>query len=273
MKLTTVLIYKFNKILNMFFKVSILDTEETIELLLNNEFSISRYGDGELNLMMGGDIHFQPFNKKLAMRLKDILLNYDENSSLKIGVPLAINTTIGYNDSAKKFWEMNMNTGRMHWLFYCGIRKRFLNASFTRCYIDYKEKEKSLVWLKKIKKIWSNKKVLIVEGENSKLGYDNDLFDNTILIKRIITKSCDAWSVYEKILKTTLDIASDYDMILVSLGPTATILASDVSRKGYRILDIGHVNLEYNEFLKIKMEKKIVNNNIDFDSQIIYRIL
>lgn len=270
MKPTTYLVYIFNTLLNKFFKVNILDNDESIDLLLKNEFSVSRYGDGELNLMMGGNIHFQPFSKELAIRLKDILLNYDDNSSLKIGVPLAINSTTGYKDSAKEFWKMNMRTGRMHWLFYCGIRKRFLNASFTRCYLDYEEKEKSLIWFEKIKKLWFNKKVLVVEGETSKLGFNNDLFDDTILVKRIITKSYDAWSVYKRILKTTLTIANDFDIILVSLGPTATILASDVSKKGYRVLDIGHVNLEYQEFLKVNNKGKKINDEFDF--QIIYRI-
>lgn len=271
MGLTTILVYKFNRLLNVFFKLDILNTEESIDLLLNNDFSISRYGDGELNIMMGGDIHFQPFNKELATRLKEVLTKYDDKTALKIGVPLAINTSLGYNDTAKEFWKMNMDTGRMHWFHYCGIKKKFLNASLTRCYIDYEEKDKSLKWFEKIKKLWSNKKILIVEGVTSKLGLDNNLFDNTISVERIITKSFDAWSVYEKIIKATLDVASNYDLILVSLGPTATILAADVAEKGYRILDIGHINLEYNQFLKTKMEKKI-NGDIKYEDQIINKI-
>lgn len=87
----------------MFFKVNILDIEASTDLLLNNNLSISRYGDGELNIMNGGNIHFQPFNRDLAVRLKDILSSCDDKSTLRIGVPLAINTTLGYNKRAKEF--------------------------------------------------------------------------------------------------------------------------------------------------------------------------
>ena len=271
MKFTTILVYKFNKLLNLFLKVNILDTEESIDLLLNNNFSISRYGDGELNIMMGGEIHFQPFNKELAIRLKEILTKYDDKSLLKIGVPLAINNTLGYHKIAKEFWKMNMNTGRMYWFYFCGTRKIFVNASLTRCYIDYEEKEKSLTWFTKIKILWADKKVLVVEGDSAKLGFNNNLFANTISVSRIVTKSFDAWSVYEEILKATLEVARDYDLILVSLGPTATVLATDVSQKGYRILDIGHINLEYNKFLQNQFlhEKK---HDINYEFQIIKRI-
>lgn len=272
MKMKTLMVYQFNRLLNVLFRVKILNTEESIDLLLNNEFSISRYGDGELSIMMGGDIHFQPFNNKLAERLKEVLTKYDDKSNLKIGVPLAINTTIGYNEVAKRFWKMNMSTGRMHWFFYCGIKKTFINASLTRCYLDYMEKEKSIEWFKKIQKLWYNKRVLVVEGETTKLGVNNNLFENTILIRRIVTKSIDAWSNYERILNVTLENASNYDLILVSLGPTATILASDVAKKGYRILDIGHINLEYNEFLKAKIQENDINNDSSFKSQIICEI-
>lgn len=141
---------------------------------------------------------------------------------------------------------MNMNTRRMHWFFYCGFRKSFLNASLTRFYIAYEEKNESVKWFAKIKRLWMDKKVLVVEGDSSKLGFNSSLFHNTTSVNRIITKSFDAWSVYEKILKETLKESPNYDLILVSLGPTATVLAADVAQKGYRILDIGDINLEYN---------------------------
>lgn len=271
MKLTTLLVYRFNRLLNIFFKVNILSTEKSIDLLLDNEFSLSRYGDGELNIMMGGSIHFQPFNKELSNRLREVLIGYDDKSSLKIGVPLAINSTKGYNQFATEFWEMNMNTGRMHWLWFCGIRKKFLNASLTRCYIDYEAKNKSIVWFEKLKKLWIDKNILIIEGEGTKLGFENDLFVNTNSLKRIITKSNDAWSVYKKILDATLKIANNFDLILVSLGPTATVLAADIAKKGYRIVDIGHINLEYNQFSHNNNYKE-KGEEINYEEQIINRI-
>ena len=39
-------------------------------------------------------------------------------------------------------------------------------------------------------------------------------------------------------------------MILIALGPTATVLAYDLAKAGYWALDIGHLDLEYEWFLK-----------------------
>ena len=56
-----------------------------------------------------------------------------------------------------------------------------------------------------------------------------------------------------------------YDqMILIALGPTATILAYDLAKEGYQAVDIGHMDIEYEWYLrkadrKIDIENKAVN--------------
>ena len=59
MKISTHIVYIFNRLLNKLFKLKILDTDASIDVLNNSNLSLARYGDGELNIMMGGDIHFQ----------------------------------------------------------------------------------------------------------------------------------------------------------------------------------------------------------------------
>ena len=39
-------------------------------------------------------------------------------------------------------------------------------------------------------------------------------------------------------------------LILIALGPTATILAYDLYKLGYRAIDIGHIDIEYEWFLR-----------------------
>ena len=118
---------------------------------------------------------------------------------LEIGVPLAINTVEGYRKEVQDFWNMNMDTGRMHWVRFCGRKRTFLNASLTRCYIDYEEKSKSKIWFKRLTNLWEGKRILIVEGDTSRLGVDNSLFSNTREIGRIICPSKNAWSAYDSI--------------------------------------------------------------------------
>ena len=53
-------------------------------------------------------------------------------------------------------------------------------------------------------------------------------------------------------------------LILIALGPTATILAYDLYKLGYLAIDIGHIDIEYEWFLrkantKIPIKNKYVN--------------
>ena len=45
-------------------------------------------------------------------------------------------------------------------------------------------------------------------------------------------------------------------LILIALGPTATVLAYDLSKFGYWAIDIGHVDMEY-LWMKHKVKEKI----------------
>ena len=82
-------------------------------------------------------------------------------------------------------------------------------------------------------------------------------------IKRIICPTLNAFKVYNKIITEIISIQKKY-LILISLGPTATILAYDLHRLGYQAIDVGHMDIEYEWFLRnvsarIKIENKYVN--------------
>lgn len=94
MRLRTRIIYRFNSILKYLLKLNILSTEESINYLIDNKCSLARYGDGELNIIMGGNIHFQDYNEELANRLKLILT--EKQNHIMIGIPIVINSTRDY---------------------------------------------------------------------------------------------------------------------------------------------------------------------------------
>ena len=57
-------------------------------------------------------------------------------------------------------------------------------------------------------------------------------------------------------------------LFLIALGPTATVLAYDLSRVGYQAIDAGHVDVEYEWWRmrakrKVKLERKYVNEAAD----------
>ena len=46
-------------------------------------------------------------------------------------------------------------------------------------------------------------------------------------------------------------------LFLIALGPTATVLAYDLTKYGYQAIDIGHFDIEYEWFLRGIKEDKV----------------
>lgn len=80
------------------------------------------------------------------------------------------------------------------------------------------------------------------------------MFDNVNSLQRIICPSINAFAMYEAILKECY-IQDKSKLILISLGPTATVLSYDLSLEGYHAIDIGHIDIEYEWFLQNATEK------------------
>ena len=54
-----------------------------------------------------------------------------------------------------------------------------------------------------------------------------------------------AFSKYDDILTEVLRYPADKWLVILALGPTATVLAYDLAQKGYQAIDIGNVDTEY----------------------------
>src|SRR5690606_10996024 len=97
---------------------------------------------------------------------------------------------------------------------------------------------------RKLKEIWDKKDVVMVEGEFSRMGVGNDLYANASTIQRIICPAENAFKSYDQIIDATKKYGKD-KLILIALGPTASILSYDLAKEGYWAIDIGHIDVEY----------------------------
>jgi len=118
-----------------------------------------------------------------------------------------------------------------------------------------------------MKGIWNDRDIVFIEGEKSRLGVGNDLFDNVRSIRRILCPPRDAFDRYDDILNEARKLEKDV-LFLIALGPTATVLAYDLSQAGYQAIDAGHVDVEYEWWRmgakrKVKLERKYVNETAD----------
>ena len=108
------------------------------------------------------------------------------------------------------------------------------------------------------RKIFGGRRIYIIEGEFSRLGVGNDLFSTAKSVQRILAPAKNAFNSYQKILSFVKNHVplQDQPLILLALGPTATIMVPFLMEMGYQALDVGHIDVEY-EWYKLKATKKI----------------
>ena len=222
----------------------ILPAEDAVEKIIRHGMSLVRFGDGEFELMrMRKRAGFQSVNRHLAERLKQILASSHEN----ILVALADNygslkkyTT----EAAEDIREYLTPEVRREHMSLIDPERIYYDAYLSRPYILYEDKTLAGARFAELKKIWEGKKILIVEGDKTRMGIGNDLFDNAEAVRRIVVPNVDAYEKYGEILHCVRQNVKD-ELILIALGPTATVLAYDLAVSGFWALDIGHVDLEY----------------------------
>ena len=232
--------------------------------IIKNKKSISRFGDGEFQLIFGRSIRFQKSNKIISNRLKEILNNND--NKFLVGINIPYKDLYKLNSHEIWFWTKYLNRTKFQLIKLLNKKKKYYSASITRFYYRYKDKSKVTNYINKFKKIWENKNILIIEGNCSRIGIGNDLFMNAKSIKRIICPSRNSFEVYDKIIKSVLKL-KEKRLILIALGPVATVLSYDLYKLGYQAIDFGHADIEYEWFIrkakkKIQIENKFVNEAI-----------
>lgn len=241
----------------------VLTSDETVDKIISDKCSVSRFGDGEFKLLeQYADLKFQNCSDKLSKRLAEVLRSEDKN--LIVCIPKAFSQedlAIKTKESAE-FWKKHVATYRLDWYKYLNLKRVYYNASFTRNYMSLKDKSRCEKFFEKVKKIWENREVLIVEGKFSRIGVGNSLFHNVASVERILAPHENAFDKYDDILNEIKKSSKD-KLVLIALGPTATILAYDLNKIGYQAIDIGHLDVEFEWFLKkVQVKTKLDNKYV-----------
>ena len=260
------LVYK-NKLDNLLYELAdprtlksikipkVLNAQDSLYSILSSDKSVARCGDGEFKLITGEGISFQKYDKVLSERLKEIIKNKDDN------ILVGITDIFGYCSSNYMRKVMVMCRDTLY--KYLNFSADYIDTNVTR-QLEFVSQEQGQDYYNKMKSLWENKNIVLVEGEGSRLGIGNDLFSNAESVKRIICPIKNAFSKYNEILTECLKQEKN-ELFLLALGPTATVLAVDLSKKGYRAIDIGHLDTAYEAFLRkskkfVPVEGKIVFN-------------
>ena len=242
-----------------FQNLKIMDSFESIQYIIDHRCSISRYGDGELSFFWGGKVGFQVVDEELIIRLKHVLQATDAPNHV-VGIPYYVKNVDGTVKITRTFWGDFMRKYGKRLRPFFSDKRTYIDTQISRFYIEYYDRDRSTRQLQMLKQIWEGRDVVIVEGNQSRTGVGNDLYSNAKSLYRILGYSTNGFSHYDDMLKaiTTHVDPKDDKLILLSYGPTATILAYDLAKLGYQAVDLGHLDIEYEWYRKGDMSGGVV---------------
>jgi hypothetical protein len=232
------LIYRYLTNLGFLKNVTVIDDNATISKIINNNLSVSRFGDGELVYMHG---YKHPWQKAEITLIEDLkkLLN-ESNNHLLVCIPdFLIDNRIkraGINLDGWKSPKLALKASIKKNLCYGSA---FVFRPLNKILFA----PKTLIHIKKLISYMNSRNVIYVGTKKT--------FKNFIKPKAVIDDipEINAYSVIGVLFDSIITTAEKYEnpLVLVSCGITATVLCSELSKEGIQAIDIGSFFEQYKE--------------------------
>jgi len=193
-------------------------TNETTDFLLLKNTSFASFDFEAFNLCFDESSRNQKYDKELRYRLRNILLQTNNNHCL-LAIPNFTNNLVHQEEIENWF-------NSIHYL------KEIL--SIESQYFNNK------IELKQLKNLWNNRSIIILKEGNTLNENGNELFNNSSSISIINKKVQNAWSEYNLIQKEIINEISKLEnaIVILQLGVISSILAYDLSKLGIQAIDI-----------------------------------
>lgn len=226
----------------------IADDKELVDKITGERKSFIRFGDGEFEIMRGNErAPFQKMDRELSKRLRDVIRSSDQN--ILLGIADNYGDLDQYTEeTAQGIREYMTEETRAFHLSVLDLNRTYYNAYIFKTYMPYKDKDATAARVALIRRIWDGRDIVLIEGNQTRTGYGNDLFDNAGSVKRILCPTFHAYTKYDEILTSGRRLDKDC-LILTVLGPAGKILAYDLVQDGYQVVDIGQVDMDYDWYL------------------------
>lgn len=205
---------------------------ETIKEVSSKGVGLARFGDGEILLASDPyrSISFQKGSHQLARELRDILKS--NRTNLLVALPGMVYQRWWLTVISKN-WPVlrSVIPPERKWGVYSVSRSSAFSAH---------RQETVEAW----RSCWDGRDVTIVTGKNSRFDLVDPLFSG-INPRFVYGPARNAYADVDRIMDNLL--AEDRDLVLLSLGPTATALAARLADHGIQAIDVGHISASYNQ--------------------------
>ena len=224
--------------------------EETLNELMTTNKNLVRYGDGEIMVADGRGIPFQKADKELSRRLREILTTPQENLLIAINrgyyYPNPLSIIKQKNPIYKNFELYAVPKLRRELEKYIKLDITYYEAGIT----GINETNFEI-----FRRFFTGKKLVLACCKEAFKSYKFNIFDTASEIDYEFVPNKHCFSVYDKLLAKLKSYDKDTIRILMC-GPTANVLVADLTKSGFRALDLGHLAKSYDWHKRgIDMEK------------------
>lgn len=204
----------------------VVNENDTLDAVLSGK-SITRYGDGEFRLAMGGAKNVSQVNDPTLRReLIDILIT--PQKFCLVAIP-------DMNDQSPKWW---------FWGKYVNKYPKLLNAKMTY-YSQFITRPDSAPWIDvpefydRMESLWRDQEVVLVRGSERSLVEERGTMQ---LAKKTHTVLCARRDAYQEIDRIESEVlALNVNRVLLCAGAMATVLTYRLAKKGLHAIDLGHI--------------------------------
>lgn len=242
---------------------SVMTNTDTIRFIIENRYGISRYGDAEIRLAAGTDVFYQKAEPALVAKLREVLGT--EKPGLLVCLPDVFEGLGHFTEKDGLYWKKHLARYRRYWYRYPAPDRMYGNAFISRVYMCFNEKDKAGEYFDALKKIWLGRDVVLVEGEKSRLGVGNDLFAGARSVRRILGPSAFAFTKYDELLAEVRKLEKTA-LLILAMGPVATVMPYDLTGDGYQALDLGNIDTEYEWYLRGCTQKTPIENKLVYEA-------
>lgn len=232
----------------------ILNPWESVMLLANDSRkSLARLADGELALATGvgvPNMGYQPADPALQYRLLEVLSCDRANCAVALPKWMlfwSLLQPVNADRFVIKEFAPKCLQGKYFEFFKSDYLYLDSCLSVPCAHYGHLGHEFLSEYYTGIKKLFMNRDVLLVTGDDRYKTMQHKLLDETVRSLDVITVPQEnAWSSYDDIIKETWSRNKEGDKLVVACcGPAATILAYDLSPY-MQVLDLGHLLVDYN---------------------------
>lgn len=212
----------------MTFYPSTLSESQTLQRVLSGA-SLARYGDGEFNLCNGASIPCQRFDTRLQTCLRGIL---KDSGDCLVGIPNIHSLTPKF-----LFWKKYLTLAPALLSAEREYGSAFISRPDSAPWID------TAAYWTNLERLWVGKDVTLVRGSVRSLVADDLMGAKSV--REVVGPVTNAWAEYDRLRTEIGQIKAD--VVLLCLGPTATVLAADLCRFGVHAIDLGHAGTFLNK--------------------------